>query len=69
MKQAPLLIVFGLFVWAVFLALGAYRFNHHWGRAAIVFGCTAAFVVFWAVMLGVRRSRLAREAREEQEAE
>jgi len=69
MSQAPIWIVAGLFVWAVVLAVGAYRFNHHWGRAVIVFGCTAAFVGFWAIMLGVRRARLEREAREEQDAE
>jgi hypothetical protein len=69
MSQAPIWIVAGLFFWAAVLALGAYRYNHHWGRAVIVFGCTAAFVCFWVILLGVRRKRLEQQALEEQEVE
>jgi hypothetical protein len=65
--SAPIWIALGLFIWALVLAIGAYLFNHHWGRFAFVFGCTTAFVVFWAIMLDARKRRLAREAADEQE--
>jgi hypothetical protein len=67
--SAPIWIVSGLFIWAAVLALGAYLYNHHWGRAAFVLGCTAAFVGFWAIMLEARKKRLAREAADDREAE
>jgi hypothetical protein len=67
--SAPVWIVAGLFVWALVLAVGAYLYNHHWGRAAFVFGCTTVFVLFWSAMLGLRRRRLEREAAEEQDVE
>lgn len=59
------LIVAGLVLWGLFHAAGAYLFNHHPGRAAMVAGCVTAFLLFWWVMLASRRRRLAREADKE----
>jgi hypothetical protein len=69
MSRLPLLIIAGILVWSSFLAIGAFRLNHHWGRAVAVFGCALAFIAFWSIMLAVRRRRLQRETVDEQEPE
>jgi len=69
MNRLPFLIVAGILVWSLFLAVGAFRLNGHWGRPAIVMGCGLAFIGFWAVMLVVRQRRLNREALEDQDLE
>ncbi|QDU94899.1 hypothetical protein [Lignipirellula cremea] len=50
-------IMFGLLVWGALLAIGAYKFDLDPRKGFIVFGFTIAFLLFWAVMLSVRRRR------------
>jgi protein-S-isoprenylcysteine O-methyltransferase Ste14 len=55
-------IMVSLMGWGIFHAVGAYRFNHHPGRALMVLACVTAFLGFWGLMLWSRRKRLARQA-------
>ena len=52
-------IMVALLVWGGYLAIGAVRSpgNHATWRGLIVFGCTIAFLGFWAGALAVRRHR------------
>ncbi len=58
-RYLPTLIMAGLFVWGVFLAIGAYRFNHDLRRAVFVLACTLGFILAWMFLLRLR----ARKAR------
>ncbi len=54
-------ILLGVFVWGAFHALGAYLNFHEtgnpWrvGRAVVVLLFVDGFLVFWLLMLGIRR--------------
>ncbi|HEY2837529.1 MAG TPA: hypothetical protein VGJ26_00150 [Pirellulales bacterium] len=64
-KALPLvfvLIMVSVMGWGIFHAVGAYRFNHHPGRALMVLACVTAFLAFWGLMLWSRRRRLSRQA-------
>jgi hypothetical protein len=50
-------LVAALAVWGLYLAVGAFRFNHDVWRGVVVFGCMAAFLGFWLVMMKLRRNR------------
>jgi hypothetical protein len=56
------LIMAAVFGWGIFHAVGAYRLNHHPGRALMVLGCVTAFLGFWRLMLWSRQKRLSRQA-------
>jgi hypothetical protein len=45
------LIMGGLVVWAIFLAIGAYRYNFNPWRGVLVLGSMALFLSFWLLML------------------
>jgi CHASE2 domain-containing sensor protein len=55
-------IMAALVVWGVFHAVGAWTLNHDPRRALVVLACMAAFLGFWAALLGRRRGRLSRAA-------
>ncbi|MFM8891826.1 MAG: hypothetical protein ACKOTB_09450 [Planctomycetia bacterium] len=55
-------IMAALVVWGVFHAVGAWTLNHDPRRALVVLACMAAFLGFWATLLGSRRGRLTRAA-------
>ena len=52
-------LMLSILVWGLILALGAYLFggNQPLLRAAIVLGCTLAFLGLWMAALAVRRRR------------
>jgi hypothetical protein len=56
-------IMVALLVWGGYLALGAIRApgNHATWRGLIVFGCTIAFLGFWAAALAVRHEATRRK--------
>jgi hypothetical protein len=49
------IIMAAVLAWGTFHAVGAYLYNHHWERPAMVLGCVAAFLAWWAWLLGKRR--------------
>jgi len=51
------LIMGAVLVWGVFLAVGAYRFNHNPARPAMVMACVLGFLGFWGLLLRTRRRR------------
>ena len=51
------LLVAALAAWGLYLAVGAFRFNHDVWRGVVVFGCMAAFLGFWLVMMKLRGNR------------
>lgn len=55
-----LVIMVSVLGWGIFHAVGAYRFNHHPGRALMVLACVCAFLGFWGLMLWSRQRRLSR---------
>jgi hypothetical protein len=55
-------IAVGVAAWGVFHAIGAYRLNHNPWRAAMVLGCTAAFLGGWWLLLKRRSGRAPRGA-------
>jgi hypothetical protein len=60
-NRAMLLIAAAVLVWGVFLAVGAYYFNHNVWRFVMVMGCVGGFLAFWGIMLAVRSARLKRQ--------
>jgi hypothetical protein len=50
------IIMAAVLVWGTFHAVGAYLFNHNWQRPAMVLGCVATFLAWWAWLLSKRRS-------------
>jgi hypothetical protein len=54
-------LIVGLFValaaWGLYLAVGSYVYKQDVRRPLIVFGCVAAFLGFWLVMLAARNRR------------
>jgi hypothetical protein len=52
-------LMLSILVWGLLLALGTFLFggNQPLFRAAIVAGCTLAFLGLWAAALAVRRAR------------
>ena len=46
-----------LAAWGLYLAVGAFRFNHDVWRGVVVFGCMVAFLGFWLLMMKLRRTR------------
>ena len=61
-KQAALTrwLMLAILLWGLILALGTFLFgkNQPMLRAAIVAGCTLAFLGLWAAALAVRRANL-----------
>jgi uncharacterized iron-regulated membrane protein len=54
------IIMAAVLAWGIFHAVGAYLYNHYWGRPAVVLLCVATFLGWWAWLL---RRRAAAEAR------
>ena len=50
-------LVAALAAWGLYLAVGAFRFNHDVWRGVVVFGCMVAFLGFWLVMMKLRAAR------------
>lgn len=50
-------IMLALAVWGLYHTLGVFLYNHDPRKAAIVFGCSAAFLVIWAALLYFRPPR------------
>jgi hypothetical protein len=50
-------LVVALLAWGLYLAVGAFRFNHDIWRGVIVFGCMAAFLGFWLLMMKLKVKR------------
>lgn len=44
--------------WGAFHAVGAYLYNHHWQRPAMVLGCVVAFLACWGWLLRRRSTEL-----------
>ena len=59
-RAIPLIFV-AVLVWGVFLAIGAYYFNHNIWRFVMVMGCVGAFLASWGIMLASRNARLKRD--------
>lgn len=45
------IILGGMTLWALFLALGAYLYNHNPWRGVVVLTCFALFAGFWMLMV------------------
>jgi hypothetical protein len=60
------LIMGGLLAWGILLAVGTIVYPGRLAvyRAALIFGCTLAFVAFWGLMLLVRSWKTGRPADE-----
>lgn len=60
------LILGGLLAWGILLAVGTIIYPGRLAvyRAALIFGCTLAFVAFWGLMLLVRSWKAGRRADE-----
>ena len=58
------LIIGGLAIWGGLQSLGAYLFELDYRKPIIVYGFVGAFLSFWAIMLGLRSGRVARENEE-----
>jgi high-affinity Fe2+/Pb2+ permease len=57
-------IMLSVLAWGLLLALGTYLFGGSQPllRAAIVAGCTLAFLAFWLAALAMRQRRIKRDA-------
>jgi hypothetical protein len=55
-------VILAVIAWGIVHAIGAYRFNFHLLRGAVVLGCTSAFVGLWLIALLARARRLAQHA-------
>ena len=51
------IIMAAVLVWGTFHAVGAYLYNHNWQRPAMVLGCVAAFLAWWAWLLRTKNRR------------
>ncbi len=47
-------IMLAVLIWGAVLAAGAFLFNFDWRKGVIVYSFTAAFLLFWGVMLAIR---------------
>jgi len=64
LRIETLIVIGALLAWGLYLAIGAlfaHGDKHRFARPLIIFGCVAAFVGFWLLMLHLRRRRLERE--------
>jgi hypothetical protein len=50
-------IMLAVLAWGATLAAGAVLFDFDWRKGLIVYGFTAAFLIFWGVMLALRELR------------
>jgi hypothetical protein len=50
-------IMLAVLVWGAALAAGAFLFDFDWRKGVIVYGFTAAFLIFWGTMLALRELR------------
>ena len=51
------LIMGGMAVWGVYVAIGAYLYNHNPWRGVIVMACVGLFIGSWALLLRTQKRR------------